>query len=78
MTVYIAQNQHTRSRVYHTNTECPYLKRTGEIAAKDIAMVDTHREQCSWCDTGEIDKPGATEWHKINRQLKTQDNDRLD
>jgi len=73
MTVFIAQGTHTRSEIYHTKENCPYLKRAGEIAAKDIAMVDSHRELCSWCDTGEIGRAGHTEWHEINAELKDEE-----
>jgi len=73
MTVFIAQGTHTRSEIYHTKENCPYLKRATEIVTKEKESIDTHRELCSWCENGELDKSGHTEWHEINKRLKDEE-----
>jgi len=75
MSVYIAGGTHTRSKIYHTDAECPYLKRVQEEREVPYEIVARqNRRECKLC-AAEEDNVGKNQgdWHEINRKLKDPD-----
>jgi len=72
MTPWIAAGRHTRSIIYHTEEDCPYLQRVQnprEVSEEKIEAQD--RRECKYCsETEKRGFGGATKWHKINDKLK--------
>jgi len=73
MTKWIATGRHTRRSVYHTESDCPYLRQlqnAREITEEELSRRD--RRLCKWCDPDATGyKSGGSEWTKLNHKLKT-------
>jgi len=73
MTVYIAVGTHTRSKIYHTEEDCSYLKRVQEYREVSQDQVNRqNRRVCKLCADKE-DNVGKNQgdWHTINHKLET-------
>jgi len=72
MTVYIAVGTHTRSKIYHTEKDCPYLKRVQDYREVSHDHVNRqNRRVCKLCADAEDNKgKNQGDWHDINRKLR--------
>jgi len=77
MTVYIAAGTHTRSKIYHTDESCAYLKRVEQHREVPKDHVERqNRRVCKLCADAEDDLgKNDGEWLEINRKLQTGDID---
>ena len=73
MSVYIAVGTHTRSKIYHTDAECPYLKRVQEEREVPYEIVARqNRRLCKLCADKEDDKgKNSGKWAKLNHKIET-------
>jgi len=72
MTPWIAVGRHTRSIIYHTDEDCPYLQRVNDSREVSQTQVDRQdRRVCKLC-ADEEDNVGKNQgdWLEINQQLK--------
>lgn len=67
--VMIALHGGTHDSVYHTDSNCPYVKRARNITHKEKHLIESHREECKWC-ANDRDIDGPTKWHTINNKLQ--------
>jgi len=70
---WIAAGTHTRSKIYHSEADCPYLKRVQ--ASREVSTDHVERQnrrECKLC-ADEEDNVGKNQgdWHTINHKLET-------
>lgn len=73
-TVLIAVNGYRTQKQYHTDEDCPHLRRAHEVREKPRDAYPTAR-LCEYCRTGEYHDSGDSNGWKYRRQLEAMAHD---